>query len=296
MRNTKESLIYHAMLLPGMLVLLLFSIVPMAGIVIAFQKFVPAKGVLHSKWVGWDNIAFMFQIPDSRQVFLNTIAIAAMKIAVGLVVPIVFSLILNELRLSWFKRTIQTIVYIPHFISWVILAGIITNLFSLEGIVNQLLSLLGVEPVMFLASNTWFRPILIVTDVWKEFGFGTIVYLAAIAGINPNLYEAAVIDGAGRFKQLLYVTLPSIVPTIVLLSTLSLGNILNAGFEQIFNLYNPLVYESADIVDTYVFRVGLVEMQYGLATAVGLLKSVIAFILIVVSYTLARKFANYRIF
>ncbi|MCD9025701.1 ABC transporter permease [Cohnella silvisoli] len=296
MRNRSESLIYHLMLLPGMLVLFLFSIIPMAGIVIAFQKFVPAKGVLHSAWVGMDNLAFMFQIPDSRQVFLNTIIIAAMKVVAGLAVPIIFALVLNELRSSWFKRTIQTIVYIPHFISWVILAGIITNLFSLDGIVNQLLSLFGVDPVMFLASNFWFRPILIGTDVWKEFGFGTIVYLAAIAGINPNLYEAAVIDGAGRFKQLMYITLPGVVPTIILLSTLSLGNILNAGFDQIFNLYNPLVYESSDIVDTYVFRVGLVEMQYGLATAVGLLKSIVAFLLIIISYMLARKLSNYRIF
>lgn len=296
MRNKYDSTVYHLMLLPGMALLLLFSFVPMFGIVIAFQKYVPAKGVWNSQWVGMDNLLYMFQLPDSRQIFVNTIVIAVLKIIAGIAVPVAFALLLNEIRSSWYKRTVQTIVYIPHFISWVILAGVTINIFSYEGIMNQLLGLFGVEPIMFLASNTWFRPILILTDVWKEFGFGTIVYLAAIAGVNPNLYEAAVIDGASRFKQLLYVTLPSMAPTIVLLTTLSLGNVLNAGFDQIFNLYNPLVYPTADIIDTYVFRAGLVERQYGLATAIGLMKSVVATALIVISYQLASRFANYRIF
>lgn len=296
MKNKTFAFNYHLMLLPGMIFLLIFSIIPMFGIVIAFQKFIPAKGIFHSKWIGLDNIKFMLQLPDSRQILINTLIIAVLKILAGLVVPIIFALLLNEVRVSWYKRTIQTIVYVPHFLSWVILSGIIINMLSFEGLVNKVVTILGHEPVMFLASNTWFRPILIITDVWKEFGFGTIIYLAALTAINPNLYEAAEIDGASRFKQLLNVTLPGIVSTIVLLATLSLGSVLNAGFDQVFNLYNPLVYETADIIDTFVYRTGLISMQYGLATAVGLLKSLVSMILIVISYKLAYKLANYRIF
>jgi putative aldouronate transport system permease protein len=269
----------------------------MFGAIIAFQRFIPAKGILLSTWVGLDNIKFMFQIPDSMEVLSNTVEIAVVKIILGLIVPIIFTLLLNEVRVNWFKRSIQTIIYMPYFLSWVILGSIIISLLSTTGPINQALKLLGVkESIMFLASNVWFRPVLFITNTWKEFGFGTIIYLAALTNINPNLYEAAVVDGAGRFKQLIYISLPGILPTIVLLTTLSLGNILNAGFDQIFNLYNPLVYKTADIIDTYVYRMGLIQMQFSLATAVGLMKSVVSMVLIIVSYKLASKFANYKIF
>lgn len=284
------------MLFPGMVLLSLFQILPMFGIVIAFQRYLPARGVFGSEWVGFDNLLFMFQIPDSRQVFVNTLIIATAKIIAGLVVPVIFALLLNEIRKAWFKRTVQTIVYVPHFLSWVVLAIPIMNIFAYNGIVNQLTGLLGAEPVMFMASNAWFRPILVSTDVWKSFGFGTIVYLAAIAGINPNLYESAEIDGASRLQKMVHITVPGMASTIILLATLSLGDILNAGFEQVFNLYNPLVYETGDIIDTYVYRVGLVQLQFSLGTAVGLLKSVVSFVLIVISYKLAGRYANYRIF
>lgn len=296
MRDKKTLLQYHLMMLPGILLLCVFSIVPMFGIVMAFQRFVPGIQVWKQEWTGFDNFTFMLQIPDSKQVLFNTIIIASMKIIAGIIVPVTFALLLNEVRLNKFKRTIQTIVYLPHFMSWVILSGILINILSLDGVLNQILALFGVDPVMFLASNTWFRHIVVWSDVWKEYGFGAIVYLAALTGINPSLYEAAEIDGASRFQKLKYITLPGIMPTIVLLTTLSLGNVLNAGFEQIFNLYNPIVYSSGDIIDTYVYRIGIVQMQYGLATAVGLLKSVVAIILIGISYRLAYKFANYRIF
>lgn len=184
----------------------------------------------------------------------------------------------------------------PYFLSWVILGSIFGTMFSLDGIVNQLVSALGGTPIMFLGSNAWFRPIVVLTDTWKGFGYGAIIYLAALLAIDPNLYEAASIDGASRFKQLLHVTLPSLIPTIVLMTTLSLGNVLNAGFDQIFNLYNPLVYETGDIIDTYVYRMGLIDLQYSLSTAVGLLKSIISSILIILSYIFAKKFAGYRIF
>lgn len=284
------------MLFPGVILLILFQIIPMFGISIAFEDFIPTKGILHSPWVGWDNFKYMFNMPDSYQIFVNTIVIAVMKIVAGLIVPFVFALILNEALNRKFKRTVQTIVYLPHFLSWVILSGILINMLSVNGIVNAVVQAFGGDPIMFLASNHWFRLVLVTSDVWKEFGFNTIIYLAALTSINTSLYEAAAIDGAGRWKRLTKITIPLLIPTAVLLTTLSLANVLNAGFEQILNLYNPIVYQTGDVIDTYVYRAGLLQAQFGLATALGLLKSVISFILIAISYRLAYRFANYRIF
>ncbi|MDG0795091.1 ABC transporter permease subunit [Cohnella ginsengisoli] len=287
---------YHFMLLPGIALLLVFSVIPMLGIVIAFQDFQPTLGIFRSDWVGWENFQYMFDLPDSRTIFVNTLSIASLKIVAGMAVPFVFALMLHEVMNMKFKRIVQTIVYLPHFMSWVILSGILVNLLSLEGIVNQIVQWFGGQEIMFLQSNSWFRVILVASDVWKEFGFNTIIYIAALTSINASLYEAAAIDGANRFQRLLHITIPGLLPTIILLATLSLGNVLNAGFEQILNLYNPVVYQSGDIIDTYVYRAGLLEIQYGLATAVGLLKSIVSFLLIAVSYLLAARFANYRIF
>lgn len=287
---------YILMLLPGLVLLLLFQFLPLLGSVMAFQKFIPARGILHSQWVGLANFAYMFRIPDARQVFANTVFIASMKLIALFIASIVFALLLNELRARFLKSSIQTIVYLPHFLSWVILAVLVRSLFSLDGVVNQFLGLLGIDPVYFLGSNQWFPAVLIGSDTWKEFGFSSIVFLAALTAISPELYEAAAIDGAGRLQGIWHITLPGILPTVVLVACLWLGNVLNAGFDQIFNLYNPLVYRSSDIIDTYVYRMGLLQAQYGLATAVGLLKSVVSLILIAVSYALARRFANYRIF
>ncbi|WP_199613684.1 ABC transporter permease [Paenibacillus alkalitolerans] len=287
---------YHLMLLPGVVLLIIFQVIPMFGIAIAFQDFKIGRGIWNSEWIGLENFIYLFEIRDSGIIFYNTVFIALCKIVAHLIVPLVFALMLNEVRIMAFKRWVQTVVYLPHFISWVILAGIVVDMLSLNGIVNQTLKAFGVEPIMFMASNAWFPAIVVGSDIWKEFGFAAIIYLAALAGINPALYEAAEIDGASRFQQLLYITLPSLATTVVLLATLSIGNILNAGFDQIFNLYNPLVYESGDIIDTFVYRVGLVQAQYGLATAVSLLKSAIGFVLIIISYALAYRYANYRIF
>jgi putative aldouronate transport system permease protein len=287
---------YHIMLLPGVILLILFSIQPMVGAVIAFENFIPTKGLFGSKWVGLDNFKYMMLFPDIKQVFYNTIFIAVMKIIGYLIVSLAFALLLNEVRLKFAKRAIQTIVYLPHFMSWVLLSAIFIDLMSLNGVVNQLTGLLGIQPVMFMASNTWFPVITIATDIWKEYGFSAIIFLAALTGIDSGLYESAEIDGASRLKQTLHITLPGITTTVVLLATLSLGGVMDANFDQIFNMYNPLVYQSGDIIDTYVYRVGLQNTQYGLATAIGLLKSVVSFILIIVSYALASKFANYKIF
>ncbi|MBW7452668.1 ABC transporter permease [Paenibacillus sepulcri] len=287
---------YHMMLLPGMILLIIFSVIPMVGIVLAFKDFKMGLGFTKSPWVGLENFNYLFDMRDSKTIFFNTINIAFWKIVANSVLPLIFAILLNEVRKVAFKRWVQTIVYLPHFLSWVILSGIIIDLLSLDGVVNNALQAFGMEPIMFLGSNTLFPWIIISSDVWKEFGFNAIIYLAALTGISLTLYEAAEIDGASWLQKLRHVTLPGIAPTIVLLGTLSIGNILNAGFDQIFNLYNPLVYDSGDIIDTYVYRVGIVQAQFGLATAVGLMKSVIALILIFISYRLASRFANYRIF
>lgn len=287
---------YYLMLIPGFLWLFVFSIVPMFGIVISFQYFNPGKGILGSDWAGLEHFKYMLLLKDTQEVFINTLVIASMKIVANLIAPLLFALMLNELRLMILRRWIQTIVYLPHFLSWVILGGIVLDLFSYNGPVNQLTALFGFQPKLFFADSQLFPFLVVGSDVWKEFGFGTIIYLAALTGINPALYEAANIDGAGRWRSLWHITLPGIRTTAVLLTVLSLGTVLNAGFDQIFNLYNPLVYSTGDIIDTWVYRTGLLNLQYELATAVGLLKSVVGFLLISVSYYLAYRFVNYRIF
>ena len=293
----KDRTFFHLLLAPGMLILLLFAYLPMIGIVIAFQEFNPMQGFFKSEWVGLEHVRFLFELPDTMQTIRNTVEISLMKIVAGLIVPIAFSLLLNEARIMWFKRTVQSLVYLPHFMSWVILGGILIDVLSINGgVFNQILASLGIEPIFFFGDEAWFRVMLIGTDVWKEFGFSTIVYLAALTGISPALYEAASIDGASRWQRVVYITLPGILPVVVLMSTLSLGNVLNAGFDQIFNLYNPMVIGTADIIDTYIYRMGLIQAQYGLATAIGLMKSLIGFALIVTSYRLAYRYANYRIF
>lgn len=284
------------MLILGMIILLLFHILPMFGIVIAFENFKPAKGFFGSEWVGLKWFRYMFLLPDTKEIFCNTLIIAVGKIVLKLIVPLIFAILLSEVPGKHFRKFVQTVTYMPHFLSWVILAGILTNFLSLEGAVNSLIELFGGEPVQFLASNEWFRKILIISDTWKGFGYNSIVYLAAIMNIDPQLYEAAAMDGAGRFKRILHVTLPGMLPIIMLMLTLSLGSVLSAGFDQTFNLYSPVVYRTGDIIDTWVYRSGLLGYQYSLATAVGLLKSVVSTILIVISYKLADKFAGYRLF
>ncbi|WP_125705968.1 ABC transporter permease [Lacticaseibacillus daqingensis] len=295
-QHKDSQLMYHLMMLPGMLFLLVFSFVPMAGIVMAFQNYIPAKGILGSDWVGLANFKYMFQIPDSMQILANTVIIAGWKIVFNTIVPVVFALLLNEIRVNWAKRTIQTVVYLPNFLSWVVLATVVINLFDYHGPVNTFLQTFGVKPILFMGSNDWFRSIMIGSDVWKGFGYGSIIYLAALTGIDPGLYEAAEMDGASRWSQLLHVTLPGMLPTIMMMTALNLSNILNAGFDQIFNMYNPIVYQTGDIIDTYVYRVGLLGQQYSLGTAIGLLKSLVGATLMISANEASKKFANMQIF
>lgn len=294
----KKELPLHLMILPGLIILLLFHYLPMAGIIIAFQKFIPAKGLFgNQKWIGLDNFRYVFQLPNFSSVLWNTINISLMKIALSIFIPIVFAILLNEVKNSGLKRSIQTAVYLPHFLSWVILGGILIDILSpSDGLANKVIKLFGFKAIFFLGDNKWFPYTMVITDTWKEFGYGTIVYLAAITGIDPALYEAAKIDGANRWKQIVNVTLPGMKMVIVLLLVLSLGKLLNAGFDQIFNLYSPPVYQSGDIIDTFVYRIGMLDAQFGVATAVGLFKSVISLLFISVSYYFAYKFADYRIF
>ncbi|WP_240419388.1 ABC transporter permease [Paenibacillus periandrae] len=297
-RKMWRELPLHLMILPGLVLIVLFSYVPMAGIIIAFQKFIPAKGLFgDQRWVGWDNFKYVMHLPSFNQVLWNTLFISSLKLILGLIVPIVFAILLNELKNEVIKRSVQTTIYLPYFLSWVVLGGILIDILSpSSGIVNELLGALGLKKIFFLGDNQWFPFTLVSSDIWKNFGYGTIIYLAAITGIDPGLYESATIDGANRWHKIWHITIPGMRMVIVLLSVLSLGQLLNAGFDQVFNLYSPQVYESGDILDTFVYRLGLLDAQYSVATAVGLFKSLVSLILISGSYFVAYRFAKYRIF
>jgi putative aldouronate transport system permease protein len=286
----------HLMLLAPFLLVLIYRYIPMAGIVLAFKTYRARLGIFGSPWVGIENFRTLFGMPGFLYAIRNTLVISVFKIAAGIVVPVVFSLLLNEVSLRGLKRTVQTIVYMPHFISWVLMAGIIIKMMSQYGIINQFLGMLGVPPIIFLADKEKFPFILVFTDVWKEFGYSSIVYLAAITGIDPNLYEAAQIDGANRWRQTLHVTLPSMVPTIILMTALAFGRVLDAGFDQVFNLYSPVVYKTGDILDTFIYRMAFQSSQFSISTAASLFKSMIGCIMLITSYRLAYKLSGYQIF
>ncbi len=263
----------------------------------AFEDYTPLRGLFDQKWVGFENFRYLFSLPGFGSVIWNTVFIAVLKMVGNLIFPVVIALLLNEVRAKKYKKTVQTVLYLPHFISWAALAGIFIDILSPSGgMVNNLLNSMGVKEVFFLGNADVFPYTMVFTDVWKELGWGMIVYLAAITGIDPTYYEAATMDGAGRFKQILHVTIPSILPMILLMMVLSVGNVLQAGFEQVFNLYSPQVYATGDIIDTYVYRIGVIEAKFDLATAVGLFKSAISFALIMVGYKMADKLAGYKVF
>ena len=294
--NKKAQMAYLLMCLPGLVWLVMFQLVPMGGIVMAFQNFIPRKGFLGSKFVGLEHFEYLFSLSEVWRVTGNTLIIACAKLVLLLVVPLCFALMINRVKNVPFKKTVQTITYLPHFISWVILANILSNMFAYDGIVNQVIVFFGGEASVLMGDAAFFRGLLIFSDVWKEFGFSSIIFLAALAGISPQLYEAAAIDGANGCDQLIHITIPGISSTIVLVGVLSLGNVLNAGFDQVYNMYNSLVMSSSDILDTWVYRMGMINMDFSLSTAVGLLKSVVSMILVTLSYVMAYKFSDYMIF
>ncbi len=287
---------YYLMLIPGVAFMIVFSYLPMFGLVMAFQDFTPLRSFTGSEWVGLQNFKDMFALPTFWPVVRNTLLISVSKIILRLVVPLVIAILLNEVVSNRFKRVAQTVFFLPYFLSWAVMGGILRNLFEYDGMVNGVLSSLGMERIMFLGSNTWFPIIIILSDVWKDMGYNMIIFLAAITNVDPSLNESAALDGANRWQQIWHITLPTIRPIVVMLLVLSLGSVLSAGMEQILLLYNPMVYESADIIDTLVYRLGLVNHQWSLSAAVGMMKSAISFLLVVISYRIATKHFDYQVF
>lgn len=281
----------YIMLVPGLLFLLLLKYTPMYGLIIAFQDFSIFRGVMDSPWVGMKHFERLVVNDQFFTVLSNTILISVYKLVYLFPAPILLALLLNEVHKMMFKRIVQSVIYLPHFISWVIVSGLFINLLSLNGgIVNQVVERVLGEPIAFFMDPSVFRSLLVVTEGWKEVGWGTIIYLAAIAGVDPQLYEAAKMDGAGRFKQMLHVTLPGIYSTMILMFILRLGNMLEAGTEQILVMYNPVVYDVADVIGTYVYRIGLGASDYSFSTAVGMFESIVAFVLIVTGNALCKKY------
>ena len=279
------------LLLPGTLALLIFHYIPMFGIIIAFEDFKILDGIFGSEWVGLANFKELFSSVDFCHVLRNTLLFSVTKFLLGLPAPIIFALLLNEVRCVLFKKTIQTVSYMPHFFSWVMLGGIFKMLFSYTGPVNEIFTALGMEPVQFFANEQSFFWLIIFSAVWAGLGWGAIVYIAALSGIDPALYEAAVMDGAGKWKQVLYITLPCLVPTIVVVTILNLGNILNAGFDQIYNMQNPLVYNISDVLETYNLR-KMQTADYSYGTAVGLFKGIVGLILVLGANALSKKVSD----
>lgn len=286
----RTNLDMYVLLIPGLVFLFLFKYTPMYGIIIAFQDFNIFDGIGGSQWVGLKQFHKLMTSDEFIQVFRNTLLISFYKIVLLFPIPIVLALFLNEVGKMWFKRTVQTIVYLPHFLSWVIISGLFINILSPSGgIVNEVIVWFGGEPISFLINNDYFRSTVVFTAGWKETGWNAIIFIAAIAGIDQDQYEAASIDGAGRIKKMIYITLPGIAPTIVLMFILRIGHLLDAGTEQILTMYNPVVYQTGDVIGTYVYRVGLGKMDYSFSTAVGLFNSVVGFLLIITGNFLSKK-------
>ncbi|ALS26565.1 protein lplB [Paenibacillus sp. 32O-W] len=292
LQTLRADWLLYLFLAPGVLYFVVFKYLPMYGIMIAFQDYSPFKGITGSGFVGFKHFIRFFEDAEFITVFRNTLLISLYKLIFGFPVPIILALMLNEVRKTWFKATAQTLFYIPHFFSWVIFGGIVIQVLSSKGMVNSLISWFGGEPILFMTHKEYFRSILVASDIVKESGWSSIIYLAAIAGVNPSLYEAAKMDGAKKRHEIWHITLPGIHTTIMVLFILQLGNILELGVQQVFMLYNPLVYEVGDIIDTYVYRVGLTEQKYSFATAVGLFQSTVGLVLIYMANRLARRFGG----
>lgn len=283
----------YLMVLPGFLYFIIFKYIPMAGLVIAFQDYQPYKGFLGSEWVGLEHFRRLFTDPGFWQIFKNTLIVFVVNILFYFPIPIILSVMLNEVANGYFKRLVQTIVYIPHFLSWVIIVSISFVMLTMDGgIINELMATLGLQPVNFLMNSEWFYPMYVLQVIWREAGWGTIVFLAAMASIDPGLYEAARMDGAGRFRQIWHITLPGIRNVIVVLLILKIGNVLDTSFEHIYLLLNSMNKDVAEILDTFVYTAGLKQGQFSFSTAVGLFKSVIGFALVVGSNWLAKKFGE----
>ncbi|WP_274364592.1 ABC transporter permease [Paenibacillus thermotolerans] len=286
----------YAMIFPGLILVFLFSYLPMAGVQIAFRDYNIFAGLWDSPWVGFEHFSFLTD-PEFWHVFENTIWITVLKFAFGFPAPIVLAIMLNEVRNPLFKRFVQSLTYMPHFVSWIIVAYILEIFLShSNGLVNDLIALAGFEKIYFMGEVSWFRPIVVISSIWKEIGWSSIIYLAAIAGIDPQLYDAAKVDGAGKWRMMRNVTLPGMMPTISIMLILSIPNLLNVGFDQIFPLQNPVNLPISEVVDTYVVKTGINLGYFGPAAAIGLSMSVVQFMLVYGSNRLSKKFGGSRLF
>lgn len=281
------------LLIPTIVYFIVFHYVPMYGITIAFKDFYPAKGIMGSEWVGFKHFEKVFTGRYFLPVLRNTLIISFSKLFFGFPMPIILAVMLSEVKNKWFRKTVQTITYLPHFIGWVVMAGIVQQVLSpSSGMVNYIIQALGGEPIFFLGSKEWFRPILVITNIWKGCGWSSVIYLAAIMGIDSQLYEAAELDGASRMQRIIHVTIPCIMPTIIIMFIFAMGGVINDDFDQIYNLLNARVMSVGDVIGTYTYRVGLQQMNYGYATAVGLFKNVVALLLISISNFVSRKISG----
>ncbi|MBP1966841.1 putative aldouronate transport system permease protein [Paenibacillus aceris] len=282
----------YVMAIPGILFLIIFKYIPLVGSVIAFKDYSVFKGFIDSPWVGMKHFQKLFDYPDFIRVFGNTLVLGFLKIVLVFPIPILLALMINEIRKSALKKGIQTALYIPHFLSWVIVSGIVFDIFSLSGLFNVVLGWFGQDPILAMQDSAYFRPVYVLTSIWRDAGWGTVVYMAAISAIDPQLYESAMMDGASRFRQIRHITFPLLLPTVLVLFLLEIGNFLDLGFDQVFNLLTPMTYSVGDILDTYVFRTGIQQAQYSFATAVGLFQSVIGFILVFLFNRLSKKVSD----
>ena len=281
------------LLLPVIAYFVVFHYVPMYGVLIAFEDFLPRSGILGSEWVGLQNFQKMFSGLYFWPVFRNTLIISFLKLIVGFPMPIILALLLNEVSCGWFKKSVQTITYLPHFIGWVVLAGIVQQVLSPStGVLNYVITALGGEPIFFMGSTKWFRPVVVLSSIWRNCGWDSIIYLAATSGIDPTMYEAANLDGATRFQKIWYVALPGLIPTITIMLIFALGGVMNDDFDQLYNMLNAKVLSVGDVIGTYTYRVGLQQMNYSYATAVGLFKNVIALLLVSLSNLFSKKISG----
>ncbi len=293
----KQNKMLYMLLIPGMTFILIFHYFPLYGLSIAFKDYNIFKGIWDSDWIGLENFRDIFSKPQFLVVVKNTLIINFYKLFINFPMPIIVAILINEINNRWVRRTTQTIIYFPFFLSWVVVAGIVVNLLSPStGVINLVLSNLGFERINFLATKEYFRGILVLSDLWKILGWHSIIYLTALTGVDPQLYEAAKIDGAGKLSSIWHITLPAILPTISVLLLLRIGNMMNMDFEQVFLLYNPLVYEVGDVIETYIYRIGLVEAQYDIAAAVGIFKSFIGLSLLMIANFATKKLTGRGLF
>lgn len=282
----------YVMAIPGVVFLIVFKFIPLAGSVIAFKDYSVFQGFLNSPWVGLKHFGTLLEHPDFARVFGNTLMLGFFKLVLVFPVPVLLALMINEIRKSALKKGIQTALYIPHFLSWVIVGGILFDFFSLSGLFNLIIGWLGHEPVLAMQESAYFRPIYVLASIWRDAGWGTVVYMAAVSAIDPQLYESAMIDGASKLRQIRHITFPLLLPTVLVLFLLEIGNFLDLGFDQVYNLLTPMTYNVGDILDTYVFRTGIQQAQYSFATAVGLFQSVIGFVMVYTFNKLSKKVSD----